>query len=418
LVGALAFGPEVLGGSYFGIAAVPYFRLFGLGGWMTAARIPALFNLPFVVWFIVMHSVGWLFLWRARVTLATSWQDQPHEQVREPEPAEEWPSRAPADLGTTTGARTFLSATSSERQRAPASPQAVLPIEHCCGQECPRSAPARASWLTDPRPWDADPIRWRVERLGSAEGLIWLAVALSFLAQFGTLGSILNFGAGPAGTWGLVSFVGMAVILFSGGLIAWTGARFFQDTRREQDLQLLLTTPLGARNILTGQWRVLRRALAWPLGLVLALALPAGISLLYDFANGYHREFWSLLQPFLIAVNLALEAVALCWVGMRFGLHGRNAITAAVGTVGLVQLLPLVLSVALMWGWAWLPGRSASPATSRGKMPPIILALLFFVAKNLVLIVWARLRLRRELRLGRRTSRPDASASRLTVQRA
>ena len=111
------------------------------------------------------------------------------------------------------------------------------------------------------------------------------------------------------------------------------------------------------------------------------------------------------MQPFLIAVNLALEAVALCWVGMRFGLHGRNAITAVVGTVGLVQLLPLLLAVALMWGWAWLPARMSSLPMSRGKMPPVILALLFFAAKNVALIVWARLRLRRELRLGRRTAR-------------
>ena len=85
--------------------------------------------------------------------------------------------------------------------------------------------------------------------------------------------------------------------------------------------------------------------------------------------------------------------------------------------MGLVQLLPLVLAVALMWGWAWLQGHPTSLAASRGRMPPVILALLFFVAKNLVLIVWARLRLRRELRLGRRTSRLDESASRLIVQR-
>jgi hypothetical protein len=390
LVGALAFGPEVLGGSYFGADAAPLFRLFGLGGWMTAAHMPFPFKLLFVVWFIVMHALGWFFLWRAGATLAAGWQDQPHQQVREPEPAEAWPSQAPA----------------------PPLLEGAGPTPE------PAAALARASWLTDPRPWDADPIRWRVQRLGSVEGLLWLAVALNFLAQFGTLGSILNFGAAPSDTWGLVSFVGMAVILFSGGLIAWAGARFFQDTRRQQDLELLLTTPQGGRNILAGQWHVLRRALTWPLGVVLVLALPAGISLLYDFTNGYQREFWSLLQPFLIAVNLALEAVALCWVGMRFGLRGRNAITAVAGTVGLVQLLPLVLSVGLMWGWAWLPSRWSSLAMARGKMPPVILALLFFLAKNLTLIAWARLRLRRELRLGRRTARLDASAGRLVLQGA
>ena len=390
LVGALAFGPEVLGGSFFGTAVVPSFRLFGLAGWMTAARIPMLFNVPFMVWFIMLHSVGWFFLWRAGVTLTTSWQDQPHTQAREPEPAEEWPIRAPAPPLLEGPAVT------------------------------PESAPAlaRASWLTDPRPWDADPIRWRVEQLGSIEGLLWLAVAMNFCGQFGTLGSILGFGAGPADTWGLVSFIGLTVILFSSGLIAWAGARFFQNTRRQQDLELLLTTPLGSRQILSGQWCMLRRALAWPLGVVLALALPAGISLLYDFANGYHREFWSLLQPFLIAVNLALETVALCWVGIRFGLRGRNAITAVVGTVGLVQLLPLALSVALMWGWTWLPSYAASPATARGRMPPVILALCFFLAKNLALIVWARLSLHRELRLGRRKAQTDGSAHRIILSRA
>ena len=390
LVAALAFGPEVLGGTYFGLGAVPLFRLFGLAGWMTAAHLPGLLKLLFAVWFIVMNAMGWLFLSRAGATLAASWQDQPQSQVREPEPADDWPSQPPAP---------------------PLLDGTPPPLE-------PAPALARASWLTDPRPWDADPIRWRVERLGSVEGLIWLAVALNFLAQFGTLGSILNFGAGPADTWGLVSFVGMAVILFSGGLIAWAGVRFFQNTRRQQDLELLLTTPLGSRHILSGQWCVLRRALAWPLGVVLMVALPAGISLLYDFANDYHRQFWSLLQPFLIPANLALEAVALCWVGMWFGLHGRNAITAVAGTVALVQLLPLALSVGLMWGWAWLPRRLIYLASSREKMPPIILALLFFIAKNLALIVWARLRLRRELRLGLRKERRDASPRNLVLQGA
>ena len=390
LVAALAFGPEVLGGSYFGANAVPLSRLFGLAGWMTASRMVFPFKLLFVVWFMVMNAAGWFFLWRAGATLAAGWQDQAHKQVREPEPAEAWPTGSPG----------------------------LPPPEAAASTPEPGPALARASWLTDPRPWDADPIRWRVERLGSVEGLLWLAVALNFLGQFGALGSILNFGAGPADTWGLVSFVGMAVILFSGGLIAWAGARFFQDSRQQQDLELLLTTPLGSRHILGGQWRVLRRALTWPLGVVLVVALPAGISLVYNYLNGYHREFWTLLQPFLIGVNIALEAMALCWVGMRFGLRGRNAITAVAGTLGLVHLLPLALSVALMWSWAWLPNIVSLQPPSRGGIPPVILALLFFVVKNLALILWARFSLRRELRLGTRTARLHASARCLVPQRA
>jgi len=390
LVAALAFGPEVVGGSYFGLAAVPFFRLAGLAGWMTAARIPILFPLPFVLWFAVTHAVGWVFLWRAAAALSGNWQDQPHPQVREPDPAEAWPTQAPAP---------------PVLEGPPAMPE-------------PAAAFPRASWLTNPRPWDADPIRWRVERLGSTEGLLWLAVALSLLAQFGTLGSILHFGAGPADTWGLLSFVGLGVILFSGSLIAWAGARFFRESRQRQDLELLLTSPAGGREIVASQWRVLRRALAWPLGIVLALAVPAGLSLVYDFCNDYHREFWFLLQPFLIGVNLALETVALGWVGMWFGLRGRNSITAVAGTVGLVQLLPLVSVAGLMWTWAWLPVAAAPPTRSRNQMPPVILALLFFVAKNVGFIVWTRLRLHRELRLGRRRTRLDASASRLVLQRA
>ena len=62
--------------------AVPFFRLFGLAGWMTAARLPVLFKLSFVVWFIVMHAVGWVFLWRAAVTLAATWQDQARTRKR------------------------------------------------------------------------------------------------------------------------------------------------------------------------------------------------------------------------------------------------------------------------------------------------------------------------------------------------
>ena len=56
---------------------------------MTAARMLVRPMPLFAGWFAVTHALGWLFLWRAAVTLTRTWQDQPHQQVREPEPAED-----------------------------------------------------------------------------------------------------------------------------------------------------------------------------------------------------------------------------------------------------------------------------------------------------------------------------------------
>jgi len=61
---------------------------------------------------------------------------------------------------------------------------------------------------------------------------------------------------------------------------------------------------------------------------------------------------------------------------------------------------PLLWSVMLMWGWTWLPGYGSPRVKSGAGMPPVILALLFFLVKNLALIAWSRRRLRHELRLG------------------
>ena len=224
--------------------------------------------------------------------------------------------------------------------------------------------------------------------------------------------------AGPADSWGLLSFAGVLAIAAASGVLAWVGARFFQHTRREQDLELLLTTPVGGRDILAGQWRVIRRALAWPLSVLLALALPAGIALTYDWANGHREEVWLLLHPFLIAVNLALEVLTLCCVGMAFGLRARNVMSAVARSVGLVQLAPLALAVAIMASWSWLAGQSSSVLASFDKMPAVIPALLFFLAKNVALLGWARFRLRRDLRLGGRKTRLDEPARRLVLQPA
>ena len=380
LVATLAFGPEILGSAVLGFGAAPMFRCLGLAGWTVLAQVPVILTPLFVCWFILINAVGWLFLWLASRALARTWKDQSHPQVRAPDPSLQLPELPTPPVIS--------------------DPELLLMESSAVDESSVIEAPARASWLTDPRPWDADPVRWRVAQLGGSEGLLWLAVGLNFFAQFGVLGS-----GTASGRWGLLSFLSLAVIAASGGLVAWTGARFFQDSRRQQDLELLLTTPAGAAGILSGQWRALRRSLAWPVGLLLAVGAPAGLSLLYDLVTGGGGDPWPLLQPFLIAVNLALEVAALCWAGMWFGLRCRNKITSAAATVGLVQLLPLLLAVGLMWLWVAFPGHALFSLELRHDMPPVIVALLFFVLKNVCVILWAPWQLRRELRLQRGLTR-------------
>jgi hypothetical protein len=245
-------------------------------------------------------------------------------------------------------------------------------------------------------------------QLGSPQGIIWLAVLADFLAQFGALGS-------NATSWGLLSFGGMLVTVFSSSVLAWAGARFFQHSARQQDLELLLTTPVGAANILSGQWRLLWQALRWPLYVPLALAVPAGICLLLDATAGRTSTTGDLLPPFLVAVNLIAEALALCWVGMRFGLRARHPASAVLWTIGLVQLLPLALVMVANWGFAAL----ANPLTAlsaRGRMSIIVPGLLFFLVKNAVFAIWAPIQLRRDLRLGRRAAQPAGGLRRLVPQ--
>jgi hypothetical protein len=373
LVGGLAMGPDLLGTGLLGPTTLPVLRLFGLAGWLTAVKsslgIPSVS--VFVLWLLLMQGVGWAFLRLAATTLMHRWQEDTCAPLRLPEPVEQWAPSPPAQT------RSW-----SQDDK----PGSALPL-------------ARASWLTDPRPWDAGPVQWRMEQLGSPQGIVWLAVAMNLFAQFGVLGAELDDSPASPSAWGLLSFVGLTVMLISSGLLAWAGARFFQHAARQRDLELLLTTPIGSQGMLTGQWRVLRRALSWPLGIVLALALPAGISLLYDFSQGHREELWFLLPPFLVALNLALESLALCWAGMRFGLRAPNTVTAIAQTVILVQLAPLALAALATWVHDWLLPSLHPLMGSASRMPAIVPVLIFFLAKNLLLIFWARSALSRDLRL-------------------
>ena len=83
-------------------------------------------------------------------------------------------------------------------------------------------------------------------------------------------------------------------------MFAWAASRFFVEARRTGELELLLTTPLGAKQIVSTQWEVLKRGLRWPLVVMVAPdILQAGIVMVQmGGAAGAVRFVWAAIRAF------------------------------------------------------------------------------------------------------------------------
>lgn len=299
----------------------------------------------FVISFGVFHAVGWLLLLLAQLVLAQTWRDNP----RPP------PRRRPPDLGL-------------DNLPTTASGAGVAPW-----------------WQAGfgAAPWEADPVRWRAEQIPSQPGLIWTALLIGFLAYFGVLsGDTLQ-----SGFW-FVASARLAGLVLMGSLLALAGARFFLNLQTSGELESLATTPQGHRELLRGQRRALGRRLLAPSGLVLLLALPSLMGTLAGLVTGDQGVVALCLPPLLIALNLLLEAVTLCWVGARFALGARTPLAAVWRAVLLVEVLP---ALGLL-GFVTLKGRFDLPSGATEALVSLLL-----LGKNLACLTWAVLSLRGRL---------------------
>jgi hypothetical protein len=139
--------------------------------------------------------------------------------------------------------------------------------------------------------------------------------------------------------------------LIGAAAVAWVASRFFVGVRRTGDLELLLTTPVGAESLVEDQWKVLKRLFVWPVLCMQAPMLPqflVGISALHSSSGQAMRPDLALLKLLTVS-NAFLGAAALCWLGLWFGLRARTQASAIVWTVGLgkglTSLFGLVCSI-------------------------------------------------------------------------
>jgi hypothetical protein len=212
-------------------------------------------------------------------------------------------------------------------------------------------APARAnteaaSWqprkpLTD----ETEPIGWLLARQRGLWVAVWAGVAvwatywllIPFTAQFLGAGRALQAVIWPAS---LVMRVAEAA------LFAWVASRFFVESRGTGELELLLTTPRGATTVISAHWKMLKRLFRWPVVVLLLPILLQTVSVI-RMSGGSPPGIWKLqyaISMGLSCVNICVGVLAVCWMGMWFGLQARNQSSAIVWTVGLVALAPDVVA--------------------------------------------------------------------------
>jgi ABC-type transport system involved in multi-copper enzyme maturation permease subunit len=265
-------------------------------------------------------------------------------------------------------------------------PQPTRPVlEPLLKEEVEAMAASRAKLLEE------DPVCWAVSRMRIQNALLWLGTVLLLLSGTGMSWGLLIAGTrGSAAAIGVWDSMHLLVSLAGAGLLAWAAGRFLFESRRNGELEMLLSTPLGGRDIIGGNWRALCGPLrgAW---------LLLGFLVLVEILTGTGAS----LQTFQLAmapVVRVMDIIALCWMGMWFGLKVQKPLAIMMWTVGLVVGVPWLVS------YFFVLGTSLGTRGSWGSLPSSVFLFWFGVwpilnlAKNAIFISWAARKLRSELR--------------------
>ena len=287
----------------------------------------------------------------------------------------------------------FLIATSGVR----GSFWSSLLLSHLLGWLCL----ALAAWRV-PRNWHERPVRARTEnqqrktrnrsRDGvrrTADPIAWLASRTQrfrlwvLLASFaGVAAMSVTLDAAPVPMVVAASIVAVLTLL----LYLWMtthATRFCADGVRTGAFELILCTPVSAREVVRGEWRAYVRTFAAPLVLlIIAQVLLARIT---GWIEGQSNLEVAANHADTVITSLT-SATAIAWLGMWFGLRSRRPHIAVIKTYVFVLIVPaIVLSILmgiLMIGF--------SRAGMYEDWLPTIITTLLWVIKDIITILWAR----------------------------
>jgi hypothetical protein len=239
-----------------------------------------------------------------------------------------------------------------------------------------------------------NPIEWCVRHERGVLVAFWVASGLSMFGKsVGLLFESMRDGSGfylPATVMWVLWLMSVASGFVSGALQAWAASRFILAARRTGELEVILTTPLGAGDFITGHWRALRARIRVPVMVsLLPVILHAAVYLGLGFLDRREGINWAVLLHDLWNIAITwIEVVAICWVGMWFGLRATRPASAVAMTVGLIDGVPFAVTMLSWLGLTFI--QSLQPADVLGFR---LMTYLFASGFLIALVFWARWRL-------------------------
>jgi hypothetical protein len=247
------------------------------------------------------------------------------------------------------------------------------------------------------------PVQFLTQRQRGIRATIWTAAIIALILQLGGLALM------PFGFFGFLSIIRwLPVNIIPAALLAWAMSRFMIDARHNGALELLVTTPLGAKTIISAQWNALKQLLWGPLLTMLVPHLSQILIVGWRFGPGWTPDQMIRQWAFILfgLINAIFGIAALCWAGLWFGFKARSQTAAIVWTVAIAKAVPFLIYLVSqgLLTFGIFPTGIFSPYDVRWYIPQF-LTLLFYVR----LMVWVRARFSSEL--------PGAERLRFTLMR-
>jgi hypothetical protein len=191
---------------------------------------------------------------------------------------------------------------------------------------------------------DRSPIEWLAGGKGSRN---WIPAAL--LAA----GTVVLFYLWPSEMSTAVPIIASHVLPYLLGLfIASRATFFFLGLRQNGGMELILSTPLTDRDIVSGQWSVLRhRYLPFAVFILALIWLPTVDWNPYPNMRSYYGNASDWTALVMVRLYLTARCVLLWlaagWAGMYFALHSKKLL--------FVRLKTFVVGVVLPWVFFCIP---------------------------------------------------------------